>query len=57
MDGDYDLVTGPGKDLMVATGAAVGLDRLVGLYVSNLFLPVSCITARLSMGCVGSHRG
>lgn len=49
MNGDYDLVAGPGQDLVVATGAAVGLDRLIGLYVPNFFIVVCRNTRR--------HRG
>lgn len=61
--GDHHLVTGAWRDLMVAAGAAVGLDRLIGLNVPNFFR----ISARLATTCrftncsvaggVGDHRG
>lgn len=35
-DGDDDLVTEARQDLVVATRAAVGLHRLVGLHVADL---------------------
>ena len=47
MHGDHHLVTGAWRDLMVAAGAAVGLDRLIGLDVSNFF----CIVARRVTAC------
>jgi hypothetical protein len=41
----HDLVTEPGRDLVVAAGAAVRLDRLVRVHVAHLD------------GAVGSARG
>lgn len=56
--GDHDPVTGSGRDLMVAAGAAVGLDRLVGLNVSNFFLISACrVIACFVTGIVVGHRG
>ena len=63
MHGDHNFVTGAGRDFMVAAGAAVGLDRLIGLDVSNFFRIVArrvtaCRFANCSVtGGVGGHRG
>ncbi len=73
MHGDHNFVTGAGRDLVVTAGAAVGLDRLIGLDVSNFFCITACrVTARRVTACrfancrvtacsvaggVGGHRG
>lgn len=41
----HDLVTEPGRDLVVAAGAAVRLHRLVGVHVADLDRPVGHVGA------------
>ena len=55
MHGDHNFVTGAGRDLVVTAGAAVGLDRLIGLDVSNFFLVIACRVTACS--AIGGHRG